>query len=53
MFVDMDIDRRRTLLRRLVQIAEADYVLDPRESLLIQKTAETLGLSMMDAFAPK
>lgn len=51
MFVDMDVERRRAILRRLVRIANSDNVLDPRESLLIQKTADTLGLTMMDAFA--
>ncbi len=51
MFVDMDVERKRAILRRMVRIANSDDHLDPRESLLIQKTADSLGLTMMDAFA--
>ncbi len=53
MFSGMDIERKRALLRRMVQIAQSDNELDPRESLMIQRTAKTLGLTMIDAFAPK
>ncbi len=51
MFSDMDDDRKKAILRRMVRIAYSDDELDPRESLMIQKTADALGLTMMDAFA--
>ena len=51
MFSEMDVERKRAILRRMVRIAHSDDHLDPRESLLIQKTADTLGLTMMDAFS--
>ncbi len=53
MFSGMDVERRRAILRRMVRIAHSDDELDPQESLLIQKTADSLGLTMMDAFAKK
>ncbi len=53
MFADMDEERKRTILRRMVRMAHSDNELDPKESLMIQRTADILGLTMMDAFAPK
>jgi uncharacterized tellurite resistance protein B-like protein len=51
MFTNMDAERKRAILRRMVIIAHSDDHIDPRESLLIKKTADTLGLTMMDAFS--
>ncbi len=51
MFSEMDEGRKKAILRRMVRIAYSDDQLDPRESLMIQKTADALGLTMMDAFA--
>lgn len=53
MFAGMDVERKRAILRRMVRIAHSDDELDPKESLMIQRTADILGLTMMDAFAPK
>lgn len=53
MFKEMDVEEKRAILRRMVQIAHSDNELDPQESRLIQKTADSLGLTMMDAFAKK
>lgn len=52
-FEDLDFETKRTLMRHMVQIAQSDDELDPRESLLLQRTADVLGPTMMDAFAPK
>jgi uncharacterized tellurite resistance protein B-like protein len=53
MFADMEVEHKRAILRRMVRIAHSDDELDPMESLMIQRTADILGLTMMDAFAPK
>jgi len=53
MFAGMGVERKRAILRRMVRIAHSDDELDPKESLMIQRTADILGLTMMDAFAPK
>ncbi len=53
MFANMSLEHRRAILRRMARIARSDNELDPRESLMIQQTADILGLTMMDAFADK
>ncbi|MEL6919488.1 MAG: TerB family tellurite resistance protein, partial [Pseudomonadota bacterium] len=45
-FQDLPMERRRELLDHMIQIAESDDVLDPRELALLGKTADMLGFDL-------
>ncbi|MEM1376684.1 MAG: TerB family tellurite resistance protein [Pseudomonadota bacterium] len=51
-FRELSIDRRRELLDRMIQIAESDNVLDPRELALLGRTADMLGFDLKGGTIP-
>ena len=48
MFNEMDIERKKALLVHMLEIAKSDHELHTRETELIRRTAEILGLSPKD-----
>ena len=48
MFAKYDVERKKTLLLHLLNVAKADNHLDISEAELIRKTAKILGLSAED-----